>query len=394
MEKDKKCILVIQHFTGIGGASLASLDVMNALLHMGRDAYLLLPGKDSPLAEMAKSKGYNVVENCPPVINYTYHNASSGAVRAVIKWLININYTKRWKEIMTSFQPDMVVLNSSAQSPMIDVVNELNVRCICYVRETVRGNRNFILNKLLRKQIGKAWGVGFLTDFDKSSWNIRSNKNQWILPDVVSSQHYLLGKDQDKGDVFHVLYLGGFSYEKGINDIIEAFGCIKDHKIMLHILGDTGEQILKLRGIKKLLYYKEGRSVKKAYQKINAINHLCTQIYVEGIQNNVSEWYGMANAVVFPVKKVHQARPIYEAGWYGVPCVVPDYENFKDSLIHEYNGLTYKKNDPHELANAILRLADNEDLCKKLGENNRQMTLKNHGEFVLQARFQQMIGEE
>lgn len=391
---DKRCILVIQHFTGIGGASLASLDVVSALLQMGENVYLLLPGKDSPLADLAKCKGYNVVENCPPVINFTYHNASSGIFRATIKWLKNIKYVERWKKIIEEFKPDVVVLNSGAQSPMINIVNSLNIRCICYVRETLRGNRNSIINRWLKKKISRAWGIAFLTDFDKSSWSIENNNNQYILPDVVNSKHYSLSERKDNSDVFNVLYLGGFSYEKGANDIIEAFQFVRNTKIKLFILGDNGREILKLRGIKQLIYHKEAKSVKKAYKMINGINDLSTQIKVEGIQNNVSRWYGMADAVVFPVKKVHQARPIYEAGWYGLPCVVPDYDNFKDVLIHEYNGLTYKKDNPHELADAILLLADNRDLCRKLGENNKLMTEKNHSEFALQVKFQEMMYSE
>ena len=165
-------VLIIQHYTGIGGSALASIDMARVINAVGYNAVVALPKVGSPLAKMLQKYEIEYIEDCPDVINFTYHNASSGIIKAFIKHILKIRYKEKWKNILKIVAPDIVLLNSGAQNPMISIVREEGIPCICYVRETIRYRANNIFNIILRNRMAKAEAVLFLSKFDMRQWRI------------------------------------------------------------------------------------------------------------------------------------------------------------------------------------------------------------------------------
>jgi glycosyltransferase involved in cell wall biosynthesis len=60
-----------------------------------------------------------------------------------------------------------------------------------------------------------------------------------------------------------------------------------------------------------------------------------------------------------------------------LPVVLSNTAGVGLHIKNEVNGLIYKGEDPSSLANAIIRLIEDEELRKKLGENAREYVLKN-----------------
>ena len=88
---------------------------------------------------------------------------------------------------------------------------------------------------------------------------------------------------------------------------------------------------------------------------------------------------------------MHQARPVYEAGRYALPVIVPDYENFEGSVTDGENGLVYQKGNVSDLADKITRLAGDRRLREYLGGNNKIKTLKYHEEKVIRELMEKVI---
>ena len=80
--------------------------------------------------------------------------------------------------------------------------------------------------------------------------------------------------------------------------------------------------------------------------------------------------------IIFPVKKVHQPRPVYEAGYYGRTVVIPNYDNFNESIINGYNGYTYKKNNIESFEKSLIEVFSNPDEVVKRGQANKKLTIK------------------
>jgi len=374
MTSGKKRVMIIQHYTGLGGSSLASLDLAQAVANAGFEVLLAIPGENSPLERIAKSKGFEILNRCPNTINFTYHSASGGFLRAIIKYLLQKKYTSIWANIIKKNNPSLVILNSGAQSPMIDIVKSLGIPCVCYVRETIRANS--IWNRVVRNILSKADCVLFLTKYDLESWNLKS-KNQFIAPEVVIFP-VLKKREKAEKQKVTILYLGGYSYEKGIQEMLKAFSIISSPNVELYVLGDEYKAYNDMSLIKKLVYCKQIVAIKESNKIISVVNSNSERIHVMGLQNNVADWYKRSDIVVFPVKKVHQARPAYEAGYFSLPIVVPNYDNFRDNIRDGYNGLLYEKGNYQDLAKKLEVLIDDSGYREMLGKNNYAVTMRNH----------------
>lgn len=391
MDSSVNRVLIIQHYTGIGGSALASIDMARVINAIGYNAVVALPEVGSPLVKMLQKYEIEYIEDCPDVINFTYHNASSGIIKASIKHILKTRYKKKWKNILKIVAPDIVLLNSGAQNPMISIVREEGIPCICYVRETIRYRANNIFNIILRNRMAKAEAVLFLSKFDMRQWRIKNTK-QYVIPEIVGSQFDGQNMEKKVSDPIIVLYLGGFNYEKGVQEIVKAFSFIKEKNIKLEILGDDGTFLYNYSNFyKRILYFKQIKVIKDSRKLITELNKKGIQINIRGVQNNVNKWYENADIVVFPVKKVHQARPVYEAGRYALPVIVPDYENFEGSVTDGENGLVYQKGNVRDLADKITRLAGDRRLREYLGGNNKIKTLKYHEEKVIRELMEKVI---
>lgn len=102
---------------------------------------------------------------------------------------------------------------------------------------------------------------------------------------------------------------------------------------------------------------------------------------------------GVADAVLFPGERHDVANVLaafdvsvhcslsdnlagtVESLLLGRPMVVSDTRGFADTVLHEETGLVVPKDDPRALADAIVRLLQDRDLARRLGQNGRKRML-------------------
>ena len=79
-----------------------------------------------------------------------------------------------------------------------------------------------------------------------------------------------------------------------------------------------------------------------------------------GSVQNVNDYYAKSAAVIFPVIKAHQGRPIFEAGQHRKGAIIPDFENFSEFVANNENGIIYKRRSSSSLANILTKAANGE----------------------------------
>lgn len=86
------------------------------------------------------------------------------------------------------------------------------------------------------------------------------------------------------------------------------------------------------------------------------------RIHTLGYRKDVYEVIAACDLYVQPSLSESLSRSVMEAMCLKVPCVVSDVGGLAELVANEKSGLTVKKGDPAELADAITRLAENRQL--------------------------------
>lgn len=98
-------------------------------------------------------------------------------------------------------------------------------------------------------------------------------------------------------------------------------------------------------------------------------------IRVTGFLPRVEDAYRSATVHVFPSECEGSAKCTYEAAACGLPQITTRESG--DVVQHGVNGLIIPPNDPDALADAILQLYNNRDLCTQFGAAGRQRVVEN-----------------
>ena len=69
-------------------------------------------------------------------------------------------------------------------------------------------------------------------------------------------------------------------------------------------------------------------------------------------------------------------KTLLEAAASGLPLITTNAPGCREICIHEKNGLLVKIKDSEDLANAIIKLSEDKELRKKMGEASRIMVEK------------------
>lgn len=369
-------IMMVHHFGQIGGGTNSCFDVCRMLIESGHDVAVVIPNPSYAVEQLAQNIGVRLIPITKKAVRLSCHNADSGTAKEIIKSLISVQYVGYWKKLFQIENPDLIMFNSSVLGPLVCLSKRLGFKTICFIRETIRESAPRLWRSINCKLLAQADGLAYLTQYDISAWGIPGAKYHTVIPDIVDEARFKSSNttDQvmlDKADAKYLLYLGGFSEEKGALDLLRAFEiCVqRNPDLYLLILGDTRD-FSEFKGIRR--FSRRGAIAYSAScrSKMLEINQRLNRVLEVGLVSDVASWYQKSDAVIFPVKKVHQARPIYEAGLFHKPVIVPDYANFQDNLRDGYNGLTYKKDDIMDMAEKILTLFDNIVDMSRMGENN------------------------
>lgn len=390
-------ISIIHHFGGLGGGLISCLDVAKMLVDLGNDVEVYISNPDQQVRTLFADNGIKLKDNVPEIIELTYHNASSNALIAILKSLKSYKNCKLWMRFFEELDTDLIIFNSLVQSPMIPLAKKAKKKCILFIRETIRGSSNTMLNKLLKSFLNHVDAVVYLTEYDKESWGLSDSIKQFIVPDIVNSDYFESNLEQHerKESKTTFIYLGGFSRIKGALDVLLAFEKFikKGNSGQLYMLGGTYEYLLNASGIRKIFHKNEINYMKECFETVNRINSKEKKVHVIGLTTSTEKWYLLSDVIVFPVNKVHQARPVYEAGYFGKTVILPEYDNFAEAVVDKYNGLYYKKNSIEDLCDKMEQISSDTKLCELMSQRNKELYEKNHSYIVGMKALEKVVSE-
>lgn len=194
-----------------------------------------------------------------------------------------------------------------------------------------------------------AWGRGIDTSF--------------FSPEKRSS---LLRKQLAPGKNLFFLYVGRLAPEKDLDVLFSAWEMVKTRlpEAQLIITGDGP--------LSESLRQKAGREI------------IFTG-YLHG--EELAAMYASSDVFVFPSTTETFGNVILEAMAAGLPVVAAAAGGVKNLLVNDYNGIACRSRNAHEMASAILKIAGNEELRRKIGWQARQYALKRSWDDVFSALF-------
>lgn len=366
----------------IGGGTLSCFDVIEALNKANFNVKLVLPKGESQAKQLALRKQIEVLDENLEILTFSYYNGGNGVLKSVIKLLLKFKYIIGWIKLLKKENPDVVILNSIVQWPMIILLKFLGIKNICFIRETMKGSSGSAVNRAIKIWLKLSNGISYLSQYGKHQWKLKCGINQVVIPDKISEDVLQLEISKKKArdilkleeNKFYVLFLGGLSKLKGTHVIIDAISKMENENIELIILGDLSEKLRKSGVFCSLKYLKQIFYLKEMSKKIEKN----TKIKMVGLQSSTNDWYAACDLVVFPAEKAHQARPLYEAGAFKKPIIISDFPNYREYVSKGINGLTFIPNDSEDLSRKIQLLMDNKFQCENMGKKNYDFTLKYH----------------
>lgn len=186
------------------------------------------------------------------------------------------------------------------------------------------------------------------------------NKEIAVVNNGVDTNLFIPVKNKKKEN--YILYTGRLETRKGLIDFIESAKYVcREHADIKFVLTGKGT-------IRKYLE-----------RKINNLG-LKNNFYFAGFvsRSELLEYY--QNATVYVLPSYYEGLPttLLEAMSCGIPSIATDVEGSSELVEDGENGLLVPPRNPERLAEAILRLLDDDGLRKKLGDNARRHVVNNY----------------
>lgn len=192
---------------------------------------------------------------------------------------------------------------------------------------------------------------------------------------------------------FVFIFVGRLVGDKGINELVEAFGKleIRDQKLGS---GDQGlESDKQLAPISNFQYpisrYKlllvgplEAELDPLLPETLKSIEENSNIISV-GFQKAVRSYFSIANALVFPSYREGFPNVVMQAGAMGLPSIVTDINGCNEIIIENHNGLIIPVKNTRAIFEAMKELVENKVLYSKLKQNSRKRIVDNYEQKVV-----------
>lgn len=387
----RKKILFFHHSSTLGGAGLSGINVVNSIPKEEYDIIIYCNSQGGPMPMLFKQAGFEVIRagNSPVVFNHysggTTFALSPYAIKNYIEVILDF---KRIRNVINQIKPDIVIVNSMTLFWIGKIAKRRMIETICFVRETyvkgVFGIRTKIVKHFLSKFYDK---IAFISNYDLVQSDKIKCKKKTIYNAVDDLQFVNLDKHQSKkllglkDEDFHILFVGGLSPLKGAIVAIKALIEIPDERIKLVFVGykwngrrkgisDCNNYLRKA----KLLF---GLDYEKNCLDLIIDNIISKRVLFFPSETNMINFYSSCDVLIFPATEPHQGRPLFEAGFAGIPVITTDFPNIKE-FINNDNGFLFKNKDASHLANIISYVWKNHQSISPLVEKNYQLVSQRH----------------
>jgi len=225
-----------------------------------------------------------------------------------------------------------------------------------------------------------------------------TNQVRKYLPHVKSQtiyngadiHHFTVVNDKDnkkakKKDTKQILFVGRISPEKGVHVLIDAFNKVVSHypQVQMKLIGSENALVpwytldREDPQIQNLLPYYQGSYPSHLQNRLTSTTTSSVFFLGKVPHFELFEYYQQADIFVFPsVWNEAFGMPIVEAMSMGLPVIATRGGAFPELVEDEKTGLLVERGDAEALAEAILRLLENDNLRIAMGEAGQQRAVE------------------
>jgi len=382
----KKKILIVHHSGLLGGAGIS---LYHTWLELNKhyEVSCYIPDDPDELWDFFQKKGLNPKTFDYRLAKLTYYSGGNSMLNPKF-WYHSLRllfHRKIWSKIIEQEKPDLIIVNSIVLCWFGLITKKY--KTLCFVRETIRGNRNNLPNMIMESLLEKFSLVSFLSDFDKKTWNLKKAESN-VSYNFMESKSYTrkLSKQESCNELrlnphsFNILFIGGFNRIKGTDIVIDAMSELSDLNINLLIAGNNPGKFSfgSLSQVIQSLVHFRSKWYYKTLQERMSLGNNEISIYYLGIQKDIRQVFDASDLLIIPMTEPHQARPVFEFGSQAKPVVVSDFKNIREFVEDNVNGLVFEPGNSRDLADKIRILEQNKDLYRILGENNYNNSVNRH----------------
>lgn len=379
----KKKILYVHHGKGVGGAPLSLLYLVQALDKNQYDPVVLFL-HHSDAFDLFRSHNITILG---PVNRYDFPHTTIWWLR----WYHLPFFIKSlWDTFITTFytahywikkiNPDLIHLNTSSLIAWGIAARYQDIPVVWHIRELLAAGYFGIRNKVITTIIGKCASLIIpICKHDAQPWagnkkvRVIYNAAQKTRFDYTISPVPFLKQHHLDANIPKILFLGGLSYEKGTNFILEVFTELLQQKPNAQLLiAGYCDLATQTPSIKK--YFPAHKFKKTVTDRYHKIQHAVTLL---GPINNVPEAMAASDIIVFPALVGHFARPIIEAGFMKKPVIASNKPPLNELVIDKKTGFLIDPNDTAAWISHVMLLLDNKTLRTTMGEAAYQFALQN-----------------
>jgi len=154
-------------------------------------------------------------------------------------------------------------------------------------------------------------------------------------------------------DSFVVGFAGDMRPVKGVNDLINS----------AHYLPDGS----------RIHYLLVGRVRDEKLKDLTYVSNMRDRIHFTGFRQDAPGLIGACNAVVMPsIAREGIGKAAIEGMAQGVPPIVTSVGGLPEIVMPNESGLIVPPKNPRAIADAIMKLAENPELCKSLGARAKE----------------------
>lgn len=326
-----------------GGGALYSLEMAKAL--SGRDEVLAVVSAQAENIAAWRASGLKLLEVD------TYHDLMSCLVAS-------LNVVKFWRiqRQIQWFGADIVYYPMThTWTPIIQyLLAETPQIVTIHDPEAHSGEANIFLKIIDKLTLWQASGIVILSGAFKDivrSWGFDATKIA-VIPHGEFSYYSRLArkKEEHVGDC--ILFFGRISDYKGIEVLLEAFGqIVKRHPTAKLMLAGSGD-LAKYRGQLAAL----------PQQQVIVVNRWIAD-------EEIHQFFVQAQFVVLPYIDATQSGVIAAAYGFGLPVIASRVGGLAEQVVDGTTGFLVQPGNVEELAERCIKLLDDSELVRQLGEN-------------------------
>ncbi|MDB4609499.1 glycosyltransferase [Verrucomicrobia bacterium] len=377
----KKKILIIQHSSNFGGATVSLNETLSCLCKenitiLGPDniqKVIKTNDKDIKILSLKKKLG-------------SFPLYSGGGKLYSLMYYFNLLKIPlsgfEIRKVITKLQPDILIVNSIILSHVAIFV-PLCIPCkkIIWIRETrVSSFRIFelLIQKLLISRFDNAI---FISSYDLKAYKL-NNKNQTVIPNVYTKHELTKPGNSCNEKLINIFYCGGFAKIKGFFLLCKIVKQLNITNVNIICSGFDLREINKPT-LKSMILRRKYKFLKK---------FPCVEILP--YNQNINELYNRSNASIILFETPHQARVIIESGLHHLPVLAPKFKCFTEIYDENKEIIYFKPNSVKDFLKKLEYMISNWDNMKELALRLNEKVTKLHCRLKFRKSIKSLMHNE